>query len=75
MFLENIDTMVAMDLAAVTSANTTLTQEPENESHYTTSTQNQIKVLCRRVIVKTLKYPRPVVITFMRFVFSFIERL
>jgi ABC-type multidrug transport system ATPase subunit len=96
-FLENIDTMIAMDLAAVSNNNHSkdLSDDDEagpsaaitiaagqshsklptsatgtaDDSLYTTSTWNQTKVLCHRVIVKTIKNRRPVVVTFFRHIF------
>lgn len=70
-FLENIDTMIAMDLAAGATSSKDINAEEgsphkEEESEYTTSTLNQIKVLCHRVVVKTIKNRRPVVVTFFR---------
>eukprot|EP01035_Chromulina_nebulosa_P017867 gene17867-23483_t len=75
-FLENIDTMIAMDLAAVvqngngahSSGSKAQEGEVDDDSEYTTSTWNQIKVLCERVIVKTIKNRRATVVTFVRHV-------
>lgn len=64
-FLENIDTTIAMDLAAGA------TTPPADHSlsvdtKYPTPTLNQVKVLCHRVIVRTIKERRPAVVTFVR---------
>lgn len=59
-FMENIDTMIAMDKAAVGEQNI------ENIKPYPTSTIYQLKTLCERVLVKTAKEPKPSVVTFGR---------
>jgi ABC-type multidrug transport system ATPase subunit len=61
-FMENIDTMVAMDLAAVGE----LTEDEEEMSVYPTGTLWQMKVLLHRLVVKTGKDRKPAVASFGR---------
>lgn len=61
LFIENIDTMIAMDLAAVGPG-----EADDIVSDYNTGTLNQMKTLCHRVVVKTVKQRKPTVTTFMR---------
>mmetsp|Transcript_1087 Transcript_1087/g.1754 ORF Transcript_1087/g.1754 Transcript_1087/m.1754 type:complete len:1273 (+) Transcript_1087:64-3882(+) len=65
-FMENIDTMIAMDIAAVGDAGG---NQDEEVSEYPTSTQHQLYVLMERVFIKTIKQPRTTVATFMRHIF------
>lgn len=68
-FRENVDTMIATDsAAAATAADTGADEHEENEMEYNTSTFNQIKVLCSRMILRTMKNKRPTVITTFRHV-------
>lgn len=69
-FMENIDTMISMDLAAV-GAPQAATTNAEEVGDYNTSTMNQVKVLCVRVIVKTIKQRKPTVTTFFRYITKF----
>lgn len=63
-FMENIDTMIAMDLAAAAK----VTDAPEEvATEYVTSTAYQLKILCHRVLVKTAKEPKPSVVAFVRY--------
>lgn len=63
LFMENIDTMIAMDLAAVGPPQA----GSEVVSEYNTSTLNQMKTLCHRVVVKTVKQRKPTITTFFRY--------
>jgi ABC-type multidrug transport system ATPase subunit len=62
-FMENIDTMIAMDLAAVGDSSS---QTNEVVDEYPSSTAHQLVTLMERVFVKTAKEPRPTVATFFR---------
>jgi ABC-type multidrug transport system ATPase subunit len=64
LFMENIDTMITMDLAAVGPPPANADADKSDE--YNTSIMNQIYVLCDRVIVTTIKQRRPTVTTFFR---------
>ena len=61
-FMENIDTMIAMDLAAVGEPS----KEDEEMSKYPTSTAWQLKILLHRTAVKTIKMRKPTVAAFVR---------
>jgi ABC-type multidrug transport system ATPase subunit len=61
-FMENIDTMVAMDLAAVGEPS----QDDEALSLYPTSTAWQLKVLLHRLVIKTGKERKPTIASFGR---------
>jgi ABC-type multidrug transport system ATPase subunit/ABC-type multidrug transport system permease subunit len=60
-FMENIDAMLAMDIAAVG-----VQKSDEEIPLYPTSTLYQLKTLCTRVLVKTKMDSKPVKVTFMR---------
>lgn len=64
-FMENIDTMIAMDLAAVGDVD----PEAEQVSEYPTSTSYQLRTLCERVFYKTIKEPKTTKATFGRHIF------
>jgi ABC-type multidrug transport system ATPase subunit len=66
LFLDNVETMIAMDLAAVGAP------QPGAEivSNYNTSTRNQVLTLCKRVVLKTKKLGRTVLTTFFRLVYQ-----
>jgi hypothetical protein len=59
--MENIDAMLAMDIAAVG-----VQKSDEEIPLYPTSTLYQLKTLCTRVLVKTKMDSKPVKVTFMR---------
>ena len=61
-FMENIDTMIAMDLAAVGD----IDPSAEEVSEYATSTGYQLRTLMERVLVKTAKEPKTTKATFGR---------
>ena len=61
-FMENIDTMIAMDLAAVGEP----TQDEQEISEYPTDTAFQLRVLVDRLIQKTIKERKPTVASFAR---------
>jgi len=63
--MENIDTMIAMDLAAVGDQGS----QVEVVDEYPSSTVSQLVTLMERVFVKTVKEPRPTVATFFRHIF------
>ena len=65
LFMENIDTMIAMDLAAVGGMNNNDSKDVI-VSEYNTSTKNQILTLCHRVAVKTNLQRKHVISTIMR---------
>jgi ABC-type multidrug transport system ATPase subunit len=65
LFMENIDTMVAMDKAA---APPPAEVHPDDELEFITSTQWQVKILLHRVFFKTLKERRPTVVSAMRYI-------
>jgi ABC-type multidrug transport system ATPase subunit len=68
LFMENIDTMIAMDLAAVGPPQT----DASLQGDYNTSTINQVKTLCLRVVAVAIKKKRTILTTFFRFVIYFI---
>jgi ABC-type multidrug transport system ATPase subunit len=61
-FMENIDTMIAMDLAAVGDA----PQEDIPVSQYPTDTLYQLKILLHRLVQKTIKERKPTMASFAR---------
>jgi len=61
-FMENIDTMIAMDLAAVGEP----AKDEEEMKKYPTSTAWQLRVLLHRLVIKTVRMRKPTVASFFR---------
>jgi ABC-type multidrug transport system permease subunit len=65
LFMENIDTMIAMDLAA---APPPTESHPDDEREFVTGTKYQISVLLHRAFFKTVKEARPSIVSMFRHV-------
>ncbi|CAM9157731.1 unnamed protein product [Ectocarpus fasciculatus] len=63
LFMENIDTMVAMDKAAAPPPTEI---HPDDEMEFITSTKFQTKILLHRVFFKTVKERKPTVVSAVR---------